>query len=330
MTTAIEIADPSQVSVARRAAVELAKARGFDDANAGRIALIATELGTNIVKHAKRGEILIDTYADPSGSGVELIALDKGAGIADLGRAFEDGMSTAGSNGMGLGAIRRQSDQLNVFSRPGLGTVVAARISNGIRAKPGGSAVLAGIASPYPGERVSGDDWTFAASPKGPMAVIADGSGHGPAAAAAAKAAVQIFRDHAGDDCTTILADMHRALAPTRGAAVAVARLEPEARVVRFAGIGNIVGAVVAPDGATRRMVSHNGTVGHIAPRIHEFSYPCPVGSLILLHSDGVSAKWDLTAYPGLAASHPSLVAGVLFRDFRRKNDDVTVVALRV
>lgn len=326
----VEIAESSQVSAARRAASDLAKASGFDDTNTGRVALVATELATNLVKHAQRGEMLIDTYADSSGSGIELLALDKGAGIADLGRAFEDGMSTAGSSGTGLGAIRRQSDQLNVFSRPNLGTVIAARISGGTKPKAGCNAVLGVVASPAPGEHVRGDEWAFAASRKGPMVVVADGSGHGPAAATAARAAVRTFEERAEDDCTAILAEMHRALAHTRGAAVAVARLDADARVVRFVGVGNIAGAVVAPDGMVRRMVSHNGTVGHIAPRIREFSYPCPPGSLILMHSDGVSGKWDMAAYPGLAAGHPSLVAGVLFRDFRRKNDDATVVAMRV
>jgi hypothetical protein len=239
-------------------------------------------------------------------------------------------MSTACSQGTGLGAIRRQADQLNVFSRPDLGTAIAARIGNGGRPKIDGSAVLGAVALPVRGETVCGDGWAFIWSSKGPIVVVADGSGHGPGAETAARVALQTFHNCAEDDCTAILAQMHRELAPTRGAAVAVARVDPGARVVRFVGVGNIAGAVVAPDGSVRRMVSHNGTVGHIAPRIREFSYPWSDGSLVLMHSDGLSAKWDLAAYPGLAASHPSLIAGVLFRDFRRQNDDATVVALRI
>lgn len=326
----IEVADPSQIAGARRAASDAAQACGFDEANTGRVALVATELATNLVKHTQGGEIVIDRYADSSGSGIELLSLDKGAGIADIARAFEDGMSTAGSSGTGLGAIRRQSDQLNVFSRPNLGTAIAARISGSGRGKAEGIVVLGAIALPVSGELVCGDGWAFAKSARGPAVVVADGSGHGPAARTAAEAAIRAFQRCADDGCTAILAEMHRELAPTRGAAVAVARVEPEARVVRFVGVGNIAGAVIAADGTVRRMVSHNGTVGHIAPRIHEFSYPWAPGSLVLMHSDGLSTKWDLAAYPGLAASHPSLVAGVLFRDFRRKNDDATVLAMRV
>ncbi|MBV8534486.1 MAG: SpoIIE family protein phosphatase [Alphaproteobacteria bacterium] len=326
----VEVADSSQVSVARRAAGDAAQANGFDEASTGRIALIATELATNLVKHAAGGEIVIGTYVDGSGSGIELLSLDKGEGIADVARAFEDGVSSAGSPGNGLGAIRRQADQLAVFTRPKLGTAIAARIGNGRHSKIDGDPILGAVAMPVHGERVCGDGWAFARSAKGPTLMVADGSGHGPAANAAAQAALKTFQDCAGDDCTEILARAHGQLAPTRGAAVALARVEQKARVVRFVGVGNIAGAIVAPDGSVRRMVSHNGTVGHVAPRIREFSYPWADGSLVLMHSDGLSAKWDFTAYPGLAASHPSLIAGILFRDFRRKNDDATVVAMRV
>jgi len=97
---------------------------------------------------------------------------------------------------------------------------------------------------------------------------------------------------------------------------------------VRFVGVGNI-GAVLASGGEARRLASNNGTAGHIAPRIREFTYPFSTKPLVILHSDGLSARWEIDAYPGLAASHPSLVAGVVFRDNRRGRDDVTVVAMR-
>ena len=331
----VEIADSSQVASARRAAVDLAKARGLTETDIGRIALVVTELATNLLKHAQRGEIAIDGFADSSGSGLQLIAFDKGPGIADLPRAMEDGTSTAGSPGMGLGAIRRQADQFQIFSRPGLGTAIMARIRDAGRrpvSRPvePGAIEIGAVETPCPGETVSGDAWVFGIAAKGPTLLVADGSGHGRLASAAAQAAVQVFRERIEEDGVGLLQDIHRALAPTRGAAVAIARRDGGNGIARFVGIGNISAAVISPGGETRRMVSHNGTAGHIAARISEFSYPCPDGSLILLHTDGLSAKWDLPSYPGLAASHPSLVAAVLFRDFRRRNDDATVVAMRV
>ena len=130
-------------------------------------------------------------------------------------------------------------------------------------------------------------------------------------------------------DSVRLMETIHRALAPTRGAAVAVARVDRSARLVRFSGVGNISAALVS-EGATKRMVSLNGTAGHIAPRMREFTYPYSGAPTLILHSDGVSAKWDLAAYPGLASCRPSIIAGLLSRDFRRTNDDALIVVLRV
>jgi anti-sigma regulatory factor (Ser/Thr protein kinase) len=319
------VADPSQVSSARRAATDFARASGFDEAVTGRIALVATEMATNLLKHAATGEIVIGNFSDRDGAGVELLSLDKGPGIADLGRALADGFSTAGSAGNGLGAVRRQCDRFAIWSRPGLGTAAVARFQ---RDAPSGSVALGAIVQPYPGETATGDGWAFAAPAPGPTLLMVDGSGHGPLAALAVAAATRAFENNLARDCARLMEDMHRALAPTRGAAVGVARVDMAARLVRFVGVGNIAGALCS-QGAVRRMISHNGTAGHIAPRIREFTYPWSGDVTVILHSDGLSAKWDLDAYPGLAASHPSLIAGILFRDHRRGRDDASIVVMR-
>jgi hypothetical protein len=124
------------------------------------------------------------------------------------------------------------------------------------------------------------------------------------------------------------VAAMHAGLRPTRGAAVAVAELIPSQQVVRFAGLGNISGAITGPT-ESRSFVSHNGIAGHEMRKIQEFTYEWPVDSLLVMHSDGVSARWDLGRYPGLASRHPSVVAGVLYRDYSRGRDDALVVVVR-
>ena len=319
------IADSSQVSAARRAAADFARASGFDEAATGRIALVATEMATNLLKHAAAGEIVIDNFSDRDGAGVELLSLDKGPGITDLGRALADGFSTAGSPGNGLGAVRRQCDQFAIWSRPGLGTAAVARFH---RHGPSGSVALGAIVQPYPGETAAGDGWAFDAAAAAPTLLMVDGSGHGPLAALAVEAATKSFARSQSRECPSLMEDIHRALAPTRGAAVGIARIDMALRLVRFVGVGNITAALYS-QGTVRRMISHNGTAGHIAPRIREFTYPWSGDATVILHSDGLSAKWDLDAYPGLAASHPSLIAGVLFRDHRRNRDDASIVVMR-
>ena len=102
-----------------------------------------------------------------------------------------------------------------------------------------------------------------------------------------------------------------------------------ERRTGTFAGRGNISGMVLLPAGGRHNMVSHNGTAGHSAGRIQEFHYPVPPQATILMFSDGLSTHWDLAAYPGLTLRSPGLIAGVLYRDFSRRRDDVTIVVAR-
>jgi anti-sigma regulatory factor (Ser/Thr protein kinase) len=323
------VSDQSHVGEARRAAVELARKGGANETQSGRAALIATEMATNILKHARGdGVIAVDRFHDAQGTGVELLAIDKGPGINDLQASLADGYSTAGSPGTGLGAIARQADLFGAYSRPGLGTVIQARIVEALPAAHAPATDLGVVAATYPGETVCGDRWAFASNGRGRTLLIADGSGHGAHAAHAAELAATIFSEHATDDCVSLAERMHRGLAPSRGAALAVARVDAGELLIRFVGIGNIAGAVVT-GAETRQMVSHNGTAGHVAPRIREFTYSYVGTPCIIMHSDGLSGRWRMTDYPGLAACHPSLIAAVLFRDFRRGRDDATIVVMR-
>jgi anti-sigma regulatory factor (Ser/Thr protein kinase) len=325
----VTVSDQSHVGEARRAAGELARNGGANETQSARAALIATEMATNIIKHAQGGGMIaLDRFHDAQGAGVELLAIDKGPGIADFQASLADGYSTAGSPGTGLGAIARQADLFGTYSRPGFGTVVQARVVDGPSAAIAPGTDIGVVAATYPGETVSGDRWAFNANGRGRTLLVADGSGHGLHAARAADLAARIFSEHAGEDCVSLVERMHRGLAPTRGAALAVARIDEGEALIRFVGIGNIAGTIVTGTDA-RQMVSHNGTAGHIAPRVREFTYPFAGAPCIIMHSDGLSNRWRIADYPGLAACHPSLIAAVLFRDFRRGRDDATIAVMR-
>ena len=320
------VTDRSQVAEARRRVSDEAAKAGLPRDRIDQTDIVVTELATNLLKHGDGGFVHARPYDDAGGSGLEILAVDRGKGMADFGRCMEDGYSTAGSPGTGLGAIKRLADDMRAYSRPGLGTAIMARMLH----RPGaGRGVLVGaVLAPYPGEQVCGDNWSFNLSQAGPTLLLADGAGHGVEAARAAESAIQTFAANAHRSCEEIVDAVHRALAPTRGAAVAVARIDVAARTVRFVGVGNISAILVHSSGA-RHMVSHNGTAGHVAPRIREFTYEFDADPLVILHSDGLATRWDIAAYPGLTVQHPSLVAGVLLRDHRRGRDDASVVAMR-
>lgn len=327
---AIAIEDPSHVGEARRNANAIAAAAGLSETEAGKLAILVTEAASNIAKHAGRGEIMLRSLGADGVRGVELVAIDSGPGIADLTRALNDGYSTAGTAGTGLGAISRLATTFDIFTTGG-GTVLAARVERdatlGTRRARGFE--LGAVRVPKRGEVACGDDWGITADDRGRVVLtVADGLGHGESAAEAARRAIEVALERSVDQPGMIVAQVHGALRTTRGAALAVAELSSGAGLVRYAGLGNISATIVSVR-ESKSLVSHNGIAGHEMRKIQEFSYDWPADALLVLHSDGLSGRWDLARYPGLAFRTPSVVAGVLYRDFSRGRDDALVVVVR-
>lgn len=326
--THFPIEEQSQVGNARREAMELAASLGFDPEQAGKVGLAATESASNILKHAGRGHLLVHPLHRDGITGIEIIALDKGPGIADVAASLRDGHSTRGTMGGGLGALSRLSENFEIFTQAGKGT--AARLELWAKAAPRRPMPIeyGGLCVPKQGEPVCGDAWTVEVWRDQVAVLVADGLGHGISAHEAARAATDTLHARPQDSPEAIIDAAHGALARTRGAAVAVAQLAASAERGSFAGVGNIVCRIEGTS-SNRHLVSHNGTVGHTLRKVQEFSFPWPVGALLILHSDGLGTHWDLAAYPGLAARHPALISAVLYRDYDRGRDDVSVVVLR-
>jgi anti-sigma regulatory factor (Ser/Thr protein kinase) len=328
----IPVSEPSELLAARRAAVSCAHRIQFDETDTGRVALVATEFATNMLKHGGGGEMVVRAVMDPHGTpAVELLALDRGPGM-NAALCLTDGYSTTGTPGLGLGAVRRASALFDVYSVPQKGTALVSRvIGSRVRTVVAQAPRLdvSGISVARRGETECGDGWAFKAVGTGGAIIVADGLGHGPQAAKAARAALDTFdADPAAAKLVELMTRMHEALRPTRGAAIAIAAINPEAQLVRFCGLGNISSVVITPAGV-RHLVSHNGTAGHEVRRVQEFTSPWPADAMLLLHSDGIGTHWRLDDYPGLATHSPALVAGVLYRDFNRGRDDATVAVVR-
>src|SRR5205807_9230792 len=131
----------------------------------GKVALVVTEAAKNLLKHAGGGQVILRPLERGGVAGIEMLALDKGPGIANLTRSFEDGYSTAGTAGTGLGAIARLSDEIDIYTRPGRGTVLMAQIwnrnSGGLISATPPRFRVGGVCVPLPGETQSGDSWIF-------------------------------------------------------------------------------------------------------------------------------------------------------------------------
>lgn len=327
MTAAFPVAgDTSAASLPRQQAARMATRLGFSEIRAAQAALVVSELATNIARHTPGGQILLQEAQVDGCPAVEVLALDRGAGIG-LPQAMRDGYSTAGSMGAGLGSVSRQADQFEMFSQPDAGTVAVARLfarGDGATRRP--RVCVAGLSVPKAGEAVCGDAWEFSETATHRTFFVVDGLGHGAPAAEAAAAAVAIFRSRHALNPTELVGEIHEALRATRGAAVAVASLDKERSLLRFVGVGNVGAAIVTASLQRRSLASHNGTVGHVMRRAQEFTHPVEAGSVLVMYTDGLGTQWHPSHYTGIWARDPALAAAALYRDYTRGRDDCTVV----
>lgn len=323
----IPMDEGSRVGEARRHAALLGEACGFDETDAGRLALVVTELATNLVRHAREGRMLL--AARPERAEVEVITIDRGPGIRDVDRSLADGFSTGGTPGTGLGAVRRMSQHFDLHSSMPEGTVVLARLRAQAAAPPESTAFCAGAVSlAAPGETVCGDAWAVAFDGHRASMVVADGLGHGPDAAEAAVAAVDSFLEDPLAAPRERLLATHARLRPTRGAAVMLLHVDAQEHTVRSAGAGNVLARLVSGV-SDRTVLCQHGTAGVSIRTPEEASTAWPPHALLVVCSDGIEGRWKPETLVPLLGRDPALAAAVLVRDHCRGRDDATVAVLR-
>lgn len=106
----------------------LAAKAGFSKNLEFLIAAAASELATNIIRYAKKGEVFIRIVTCEGRTGLEILARDQGPGIADIELAMGDGYTTTPKSlGMGLPSVRRIMDEFSIDSAVGRGTCILTR-----------------------------------------------------------------------------------------------------------------------------------------------------------------------------------------------------------
>lgn len=310
----------------RRASMRLAEDLAFGEYRVGEVGIVATELSTNLHRHASYGSIVLSVHRSGDDAGLEFISIDRGPGMADVAAVLADGVSSAGTLGIGLGAVRRLSTWFDVHSVQGTGTIMCASLwRDSEPERPGHGAVTRAIR----GEDVCGDCVGAAVTGNVETFVLADGLGHGPLARAASAEAVRCLSEGEIGDPESILEEMHRRLRPTRGAAVAIVQASRGDNVVTFAGVGNIASWVCSSD-SRRALVSSPGIVGHNIRRIRTDRMEIEPGDLLVMHSDGLTDKWRLDDQVGLVNRRPEIVAASLMRDAGTRHDDASVLVARL
>jgi anti-sigma regulatory factor (Ser/Thr protein kinase) len=329
----LAVEDASAVVACRNAGLALASRLQFPAARADALALAVTEAASNLHKHARQGALLLAVNRDADVPGIELVTIDSGPGLRDVGAAMQDGHSTTGTLGIGLGAIRRLADFCDLYSVPGHGTALVARFWPRPRAYvPRGPAIrCAGLIRPITGETECGDAFGVLRTDDTVTAVFCDGLGHGPLAAAAAAAALAAVLDEPASgpastgEPAALLERAHRRMSGTRGGAVAVVQVSGQ--LARFAGLGNVA-AFILSAGSRKSMLSVPGIAGYQARAFRQFEYEVPPGAAVILHSDGISSRWEVAAVPGVETKDPLLIAAVLLGEAGIHRDDAGVLVL--
>jgi anti-sigma regulatory factor (Ser/Thr protein kinase) len=345
----LAVEDASAVVACRNAGLTMASRLQFPAARADSVALAVTEAASNLHKHARQGALLLAVNRDADAPGIDLVTIDSGPGLRDVGAAMQDGHSTTGTLGIGLGAIRRLADFCDLYSVPGHGTALVARFwpvsREPVSRKP--AIRCAGLIRPITGETECGDAFGVLRTDDTVTAVFCDGLGHGPMAAAAAAAALAAVLGEPTTGPATwparasgsasgregapvtepaaLLERAHRRMSGTRGGAVAVVQVSGQR--ARFAGLGNVA-AFILSAGSRKGMLSVPGIAGYQARAFRQFEYEVPPGAAVILHSDGISSRWEVAAVPGVETKDPLLIAAVLLAEAGIHRDDAGVLVL--
>ncbi|THC50061.1 SpoIIE family protein phosphatase [Streptomyces sp. A1499] len=326
-TLHVPIDHHSAVQTAADRARELARACRMPGALPDRAAVLASELASNISKHASNGALFLQQ--SPGGRAflevaLDIVAVDNGPGIPDIGLSLTDGFSTTRTMGAGLGAVRRIASDLTLRSAAGRGTLAHARL-----AAPGGARPLADIGAlclPADGQQTCGDAYAVVEDDEGLTGLVLDGLGHGPDAAAVSRRAVRTFLARPDAPLPEVFDALHSALRHTRGAAAAAVRIG--AGRAEYCGVGNIRAAALSPHGVTQQFTGQAGIVGYNlpAPRSRRLDMSDHTG--LVLYTDGIDHRWTRDPDPAELSLPPTLLAASLAHTHRRRRDDATVLAI--
>ena len=321
--------DRSYYALLRKGIHKQALAAGFDEKKIAHLDLIVAEITTNLAKHTAGGEVLCGIVGFGAQQYIEVISIDEGPGFNDLTAMLADGASTANTLGHGLGSIKRMSDFFSIYSQRGWGTILVTRIYKHTYKPELLPVTVTSLVVPKPTETVSGDGCTYKSSERYFKLLLMDGLGHGPEANKAVLEGFNTFKLCPYHDPVDIVRFMHGPLKKTRGGVGTVVVFDLQNRKFQILGVGNISTKLVA-NGDGKNILSYNGIIGHNIPNTMS-SHVAEAKDLrfIILCSDGIKSRWDISKYPMIQRYDPVIIAAAIYKDFARKTDDMSVVIIK-
>ena len=322
--------DRSFFSLIKKEIHGLAAGAGFDELRLGKIDIIIAEITSNFNKYANDGHLLAGLGRNETGEYFEVIGVDAGPGIPDLGRVLSDGYSSTSSLGHGLGGIRRLSDQFDLYSMKDWGTILLSRVylQDAPRTRKKWLDCQ-GLNIPKTGERVSGDGYFTRDEKETWRILVADGLGHGMGAHEAVEKAGEVFAECAGESPTEIIRYIHERIRKTRGIVGVVIVLDKKTRRWTIAGVGNISIKWMGHN-TSRTYISYNGIIGYSIPgSLNDHDLSQDEFYEFIACSDGVRSRWDLGKLPGICAHHGMIIAAAIFKEFARGTDDTSIIVCK-
>ncbi len=324
--------DRSYFSLLKKDIHALAVGLDFPVKRLAELDIVVAEILSNLSKYGRDGQLLAKPFEDDGLAGIELISIDAGPGMGDVSRMMGDGISTGNTLGHGLGSIKRLSDDFQVYSQKGWGTILLARLLREPRdeQRQKAPASVHTLVLPKPGETACGDGYYVKRTRESLRILVGDGLGHGPEAQLAAQQAVKAFRACPDEHPVDILRYIHDGVKKTRGLVATVVTFSFKEKAWRICGVGNIATRIIGGSGS-RNYISYNGIVGMNMPNtMNEQVVPYERGQVLIACSDGIRTKWDTNRLPGILRYDLSLLAAALYKDFTRNTDDASVVAVRI
>lgn len=326
--------DRSYLSSVKSGVRKLASQVGFSDYQLGEVDIVTSELATNLVKHTpKGGEILVKPLGENQDEGIEIISLDNGRGMISPMKMISDGVSTSNTLGQGLGAIKRLSQYFDMYSQKDWGTIVLSRMfkqKEKLYTRPGlFSYDLGTFRVPKKGETKCGDGYAVLNLGSHVKLIVADGLGHGTEAGKASDSAIAAFKKVTDQPLNLAVKSIHEEIRRSRGAVAALVDLDLKSGTFNYCGVGNISGRIFLQDNI-KSCISYNGIVGHNIPNsLNVHSFEIGEKDVLILNSDGLTNRWDLSRHPGIFRLDPVMIAAIAYKDCSRGTDDSMVVVIK-
>lgn len=336
----VEVRNPWDIRDAKLLAGRIAAERGFISLDRDEIDIVVSELGTNLIKHAGGGFIAVAPFAENGQRGIRIESLDSGPGISDICKALKDGYSSSNSLGVGLGAVNRLMDKLEVVSpvEGDRGTKITCIrwMRNNAQLDVSYCPLEIGVATRnHPFSEVNGDAYIIKQGETSVTLSVIDGLGHGEQARRAAWTAREYIERHYDQPLDSIFSGTGTACSGTRGVVLAIVRFSWEPAPtqgpaeIRFshASVGNIECKVFGSPHPIS-FIERRGVVGVNAPKPVISSHIWGPAMKLVMYSDGLRTNWRWADFPELADAEINRAAAALLHRLG-KEDDATVMVVR-